>query len=226
MRADWSALVRELKRPGVNLLVLSEEYRAVHPAGSDLEPIVHGDQIVAPVQGDQRGWLQCQFHGSPGLDVATNRRLSWVLVMKRDTTPEAESIRCFARQRSIPQASCPHRRRPATASCSRTENLTRSSRPLSCCNSSLINGGKSPLPRRAARHSRNGLIWCWAAYGRLPHVKLPRAARIGPPFRPASGMGDQCRSPVSDGRSDNPELVGNSSRVASVTARPSPRLQR
>jgi len=30
---DWAALVRELKRPGVNLLVLWEEYRAVHPEG-------------------------------------------------------------------------------------------------------------------------------------------------------------------------------------------------
>jgi transposase len=30
---DWSALVRELKRPGVNLLVLWDEYRAVHPEG-------------------------------------------------------------------------------------------------------------------------------------------------------------------------------------------------
>jgi len=30
---DWSALVRELKRPGVNRLVLWEEYRAVHPEG-------------------------------------------------------------------------------------------------------------------------------------------------------------------------------------------------
>ncbi len=30
---DWSALVRELKRPGVNLLVLWEEYRGIHPAG-------------------------------------------------------------------------------------------------------------------------------------------------------------------------------------------------
>ena len=30
---DWSALVRELKRPGVNLLVLWEEYRGVHPEG-------------------------------------------------------------------------------------------------------------------------------------------------------------------------------------------------
>ena len=29
----WSALVRELKRPGVNLLVLWDEYRAVHPEG-------------------------------------------------------------------------------------------------------------------------------------------------------------------------------------------------
>ena len=28
----WSALVRDLKRPGVNLLVLWEEYRAVHLA--------------------------------------------------------------------------------------------------------------------------------------------------------------------------------------------------
>jgi transposase len=30
---DWSALVGELKRPGVNLLVLWEEYRATHPEG-------------------------------------------------------------------------------------------------------------------------------------------------------------------------------------------------
>jgi transposase len=30
---DWSALVGELKRPGVNLLVLWEEYRATHPDG-------------------------------------------------------------------------------------------------------------------------------------------------------------------------------------------------
>ena len=30
---DWSALVRELKRPGVNLLMLWDEYRAVHPDG-------------------------------------------------------------------------------------------------------------------------------------------------------------------------------------------------
>ena len=30
---DWAALAREFKRPGVNLLVLWEEYRAVHPEG-------------------------------------------------------------------------------------------------------------------------------------------------------------------------------------------------
>ena len=30
---DWAALVRELKRPGVNLLMLWDEYRAVHPEG-------------------------------------------------------------------------------------------------------------------------------------------------------------------------------------------------
>jgi transposase len=30
---DWPVLVRELKRPGVNLLVLWEEYQAVHPQG-------------------------------------------------------------------------------------------------------------------------------------------------------------------------------------------------
>ena len=30
---DWPSLVRELKRPGVNLLVLWDEYRAVHPEG-------------------------------------------------------------------------------------------------------------------------------------------------------------------------------------------------
>jgi hypothetical protein len=30
---DWSALVREMKRPGVNLTVLFEEYQGVHPDG-------------------------------------------------------------------------------------------------------------------------------------------------------------------------------------------------
>ena len=30
---DWSALVREIKRPGVNLMVLWEEYRDAHPDG-------------------------------------------------------------------------------------------------------------------------------------------------------------------------------------------------
>ena len=30
---DWTAMARELKRPGVNLMVLWEEYRAVHPEG-------------------------------------------------------------------------------------------------------------------------------------------------------------------------------------------------
>ena len=28
---DWAALVREMKRPGVSLLILWEEYNAVHP---------------------------------------------------------------------------------------------------------------------------------------------------------------------------------------------------
>ena len=30
---DWASLARELKRPGVNLMVLWDEYRAVHPDG-------------------------------------------------------------------------------------------------------------------------------------------------------------------------------------------------
>ena len=30
---NWSALGRELKRPGVNLMILWDEYRAVHPEG-------------------------------------------------------------------------------------------------------------------------------------------------------------------------------------------------
>ena len=30
---DWAAVARELKRPGVNLMILWEEYRAVHPDG-------------------------------------------------------------------------------------------------------------------------------------------------------------------------------------------------
>ena len=30
---DWAALVREMKRPGVNLMILWEEYQAAHPEG-------------------------------------------------------------------------------------------------------------------------------------------------------------------------------------------------
>jgi transposase len=30
---DWAALASELKRPGVNLMVLWEEYREIHPDG-------------------------------------------------------------------------------------------------------------------------------------------------------------------------------------------------
>jgi transposase len=30
---DWATLVREMKRPGVNLIILWEEYQSVHPEG-------------------------------------------------------------------------------------------------------------------------------------------------------------------------------------------------
>ena len=30
---DWASLVREMKRPGVNLMILWEEYQAIHPEG-------------------------------------------------------------------------------------------------------------------------------------------------------------------------------------------------
>ena len=30
---DWAELLRELKRPGVNMMILWEEYRAAHPEG-------------------------------------------------------------------------------------------------------------------------------------------------------------------------------------------------
>lgn len=33
LEPDWAVLVRELKRPGVNILVPWEEFRAIHPAG-------------------------------------------------------------------------------------------------------------------------------------------------------------------------------------------------
>jgi transposase len=33
LEPDWAALVREMKRPGVNLTVLWEEYSAAHPGG-------------------------------------------------------------------------------------------------------------------------------------------------------------------------------------------------
>jgi transposase len=30
---DWASLAREMKRPGVNLMILWEEYQQVHPEG-------------------------------------------------------------------------------------------------------------------------------------------------------------------------------------------------
>src|SRR4051812_35988059 len=33
LEPDWAALIREMKRPGVNLMILWEEYRQVHPDG-------------------------------------------------------------------------------------------------------------------------------------------------------------------------------------------------
>jgi transposase len=38
--ADWAALACELKRPGVNLMVLWEEYRERHPDGLRVQPLL------------------------------------------------------------------------------------------------------------------------------------------------------------------------------------------
>ena len=60
---DWSSLVREAKRPGVNLMVLWEEYREVHPDGygysrfcRSADPPGHLGRVVGiSGQGGRRG---------------------------------------------------------------------------------------------------------------------------------------------------------------------------
>ena len=42
---DWAALARELKRPGVNLMVLWEEYRQAHPEAYGYSRYVAGQEL-------------------------------------------------------------------------------------------------------------------------------------------------------------------------------------
>ena len=50
---DWAALVREMKRPGVNLMILWEEYRAVHPRGLRLQSVLRAvPRLRAPAVAD------------------------------------------------------------------------------------------------------------------------------------------------------------------------------
>ena len=58
LEPDWAALARELKRPGVNLMVLREEYRQVHP-----EAYGYSRYVGAK--------LCCGAGGEPGIPVTT-----------------------------------------------------------------------------------------------------------------------------------------------------------
>jgi len=54
---DWGSLACELKRPGVNLMVLWEEYRAVDPAGYGYSRYVAAKIMLLTIgksQGDRR----------------------------------------------------------------------------------------------------------------------------------------------------------------------------
>jgi hypothetical protein len=46
---DWTALVREMKRPGVTLTVLWEEYRAIHPDGYGYSRYVAAKNMLRPL---------------------------------------------------------------------------------------------------------------------------------------------------------------------------------
>ena len=71
--ADWAAVHRELKRPGVTLALLWDEYRGRHPDGygfvttddegpdiflgpNEMREVLHGDRVMVRVAGmDRRG---------------------------------------------------------------------------------------------------------------------------------------------------------------------------
>ena len=46
---EWAALVREMKRPGVNLSILFEEYQAVHPEGYGYSARAGGNRHLRPI---------------------------------------------------------------------------------------------------------------------------------------------------------------------------------
>jgi Homeodomain-like domain len=58
---DWGSLACELKRPGVNLMVLWEEYRAIHPSGygysrfCDLLTLAHAQTSFSAGQAGRTG---------------------------------------------------------------------------------------------------------------------------------------------------------------------------
>ncbi len=71
---DWSALVRELKRPGVNLLVLWEEYRAIHPEGYAYSRYVAAKIMLRSGWPWQAvGWVGSKRGKTPGEQVQQNK---------------------------------------------------------------------------------------------------------------------------------------------------------
>jgi hypothetical protein len=54
---DWTAIHRELRRPGVTLRLLWEEYRAVHPAGYGYSRYV-ASSFMLPLTGVSQGLRQ------------------------------------------------------------------------------------------------------------------------------------------------------------------------
>jgi hypothetical protein len=68
---DWPVLVREMKRPGVNLSVLFEEYRAVYPDGYAYSRYVTAKIMLRSglsLTGDWVDWqVLTQHNSAPGL---------------------------------------------------------------------------------------------------------------------------------------------------------------
>ena len=107
---DWAELARELKRPGVNMMMLWEEYRAAHPEGygySRFCDLFRGfERRLTPVM------RQHHVAGRQGV-----RRLFGQADRDRRTPPPARSARRrFSSPCSAPRTSLT-RRRPGRRSC-------------------------------------------------------------------------------------------------------------
>jgi hypothetical protein len=63
---DWAALVREMKRPGVNLMVLWEEHRESHPDGYGYSRYVAAELMWRRQGKGCFAWREPQHNSSDG----------------------------------------------------------------------------------------------------------------------------------------------------------------